>query len=242
MVDSVEGTYRVDRHCRRCCPLAADSSTELRRSVSSRSGNYVSDTSQQDETQARRVRWNDIRIVGPTLVLALFMAVLVNPQFASSQQSVGADLQRCNDFAFASQGAVALPAPECCNVIVNVIAVLPSCEEPTPVPPTVTLVPPRKQVTIPGPIVGPTWLGPIAPTSSTGLITLKVPPLLGIFFGQTNEVVVTNATGDIVYKGNLATNRLMVLSAPRAGGSGNYTVQTTLITGPKYTEVVSVTG
>ena len=175
-------------------------------------------------------------------VAVQFMAVLVNPQFASSQQSVGADLQRCNDFAFASQGAVALPAPECCNVIVNVIAVLPSCEEPTPVPPTVTLVPPRKQVPIPGPIVGPTWLGPIAPTSSTGLITLKVPPLLGIFFGQTNEVVVTNATGDIVYKGNLATNRLMVLSAPRAGGSGNYTVQTTLITGPKYTEVVSVTG
>ena len=91
----------------------------------------MSDTSQQDETQARRVRWNDIRIVGPTLVLALFMAVLVNPQFASSQQSVGADLQRCNDFAFASQGAVALPAPECCNEIVNVIAVLPSCEAPT---------------------------------------------------------------------------------------------------------------
>ena len=242
MVDSVEGTYRVDRHCRRCCPLAADSSTELRRSVSSRSGNYVSDTSQQDETQARRVRWNDIRIVGPTLVLALFMAVLVNPQFASSQQSVGADLQRCNDFAFASQGAVALPAPECCNVIVNVIAVLPSCEEPTPVPPTVTLVPPRKQVPIPGPIVGPTWLGPIAPTSSTGLITLKARTVARYLLWSEDEVVVTNATGDIVYKGNLAANRLMGLTAPRAGGSGNYTVQTTLITGPKYTEVVSVTG
>ena len=52
----------------------------------------------------------------------------------------------------------------------------------------------------------------------------------------------TNATGDIVYKGNLAANRLMGLTAPRAGGSGNYTVQTTLITGAKYTEGVSVIG
>ena len=54
--------------------------------------------------------------------------------------------------------------------------------------------------------------------------------------------MVTNATGDIVFKGNLAANRLMGLTAPRAGGSGNYTVQTTLITGAKYTEVVSVIG
>jgi len=41
------------------------------------------------DVERARVRWNDIRVVGPLLVMGLLLATLVSPQFATAEQSVG---------------------------------------------------------------------------------------------------------------------------------------------------------
>ncbi len=208
-----------------------------------------------DETGAptRKIKWNDIRIIGPVLVLVLAGALMINPSFVSSANSVGGD--GCQNFGV-------LNVEPCCSEQ-GVGFVIDPCNTPTPtatavpptataVPPTATAVPPTATVVAtavapsaprvlripptPAVIVGPTWLGPITVSESNGIVTLRFPILLSVFVGDGE---VTVSSGGLIYRGPLHSNRQISFPASTSGDT-SFTIQTVLINDAGYTEVVTL--
>lgn len=119
-----------------------------------------------DQERAPRptLRWNDIRVVAPVLVLLLASVIVVSPSFASSNSSVGDVGQECPvDVAFVDPccpqtigggldpccidiGSNAGPVDPCCVEFVGNAGVDDPCVVPTPTPtttpePTATIEP-----------------------------------------------------------------------------------------------------
>ena len=205
--------------------------------------------------QPTRMRWNDIRVVGPVLVVALLMAALVSPQFATAEQSVGfsgptdpPSIDLCappaliETFAFVSEevnsAAAHTSSEDCCidpDLLLAVGAILlPECEEPEPAVST----PARQFVAPPPPIEGPIWLGATQSAMVNGSLQFH-PPLLLAMMIDNNIVSIADDDGDVVYLGKLAGDIAPTLVSS-IGADGYYTMKTLLSTGALYTEVILV--
>ena len=208
------------------------------------------------DVEQTRLKWNDIRIVGPLLVLVMAAAVLISPNFSGSEQSVGevGITDPCAESAIQEAAVGAFLSDDCCDNIVSLASVgvaIDPCDEPTPVPtvqptavPTAQPVPepttaagnpvpsrigaPRAQV------MGPTWLGPIVPDIGGTAVTLQFPDLLSVVIGD-NFVHVFDDDGVLAWEGQLPKSKQITFLWP---GSDHYTVKAELITNADYTEII----
>jgi len=211
--------------------------------------------------ESTRLRLNDIRIVGPLLVLLLGAALLVNPSLVSAESSVGST-SLCERESFdATAGITSLPDcdPDPCDDSSALVGspILSECEPasecptdtPAPAPtsgPTIfttfAATAPEEcetgsaRVTAPlQEIVGPIWLGAIEATEF-GVVTMEFPPMLAMFVGPQGFVRVFDDNGSFVHEGRLGADRTISFVS---NGSETYTVKTVLINRVKYTEVVT---
>jgi len=200
---------------------------------------------------APRMRWNDIRIVGPVLVAMLLAVSLLSPTFASADQSVGSPTVVDDDYIFdpclasGPDGAAAMPAvfivSECCPDLdlVKLGVGGPSISEICPPEPAVAEAVKRPVYDPPAPIMGPIWLGATTASVPQGSIVLHIPTLLGMFI-EGNQIRVTNSDGEQVHVGRLSSSDTLDTTMAYAGGTVELTIKTTLKTGAEYTEVVTV--
>lgn len=194
-----------------------------------------------------RMKFNDIRLVGPLLIVALVGALMISPKFGQAEGSVGSSTI-CIDESRATAGgptdlhAVGFvmpcpttPVPTAAPTVVPTAA---PTVAPTPQPPapTVAPVPANRDFHPRGKIAGPTWMGAIEPTVHGDQVTLQFPPMLTIFVGEKNVVRVTAPGSGTVYRGLLPSNGKITFT----GISNSYTVTTELITEADYCEIVPI--
>jgi len=179
-----------------------------------------------DSSTNARTRWNDIRIVGPILVVLMVATMMLSPGVVSAERSVGSSstIDECSEFALCIE--------ECPGDIPAVVGFVSYCPEPDPEPaPEQVDIRPAAP-----PIVGPIWLGAIEATTTSAGTALKFPSLLGIFI-DTATVTVTSG-GGVVYQGPLPASDVIVLPGTDYGST--VTVHTSLFTSANYTEVVNL--
>lgn len=206
-------------------------------------------TEKQGVREHARMKWNDIRRIGPLLVVALAAVVMINPSSVGNNRSVGAGVDLCapdvagvslddpcyeDPCRFYNEVAVIIAGPdgECCVEETALVgASFPPCADPEPLVETAPAIdyPPA-----PDPIVGPIWLGAIkADASIPGLVKLTFPDLLAVFIGD-NVVTVYDADDEVAFEGHISADGTILVFSDNAP----MLVKTRLITFAPYSETV----
>lgn len=221
-----------------------------------------------DDGASTRLKLNDIRIVGPLLVLLLGAAILINPGFVSADSSVGSSgsTDPCSETVVADAsvlgGLTQLCEPECPDLALSATAagsMYYGCEEPDPCA-TPAPVPSPAPTTTSFTIFAAEAPADCEPAPGLRIVSPPQPEIIGpTWLGPINATefgVVTLQFPHLlsIFVGPQGivrvtdTNGVLVyegrLGADRTisfptTGSDTYTVKTVLINRAKYTEVVT---